>query len=155
MTPYPTLEMLIGKAVSHVWTDYSALFIELGKLNEGKIHRNGVKGNPTGEITLFAGYGWRLERIRSVIAGSNCSSKKRNTITQKLRNSIIEDVQISSRIPELQIKFSNGFWLVTFDADSGQPDWSVGFNALGGEYLAVVRGKLHVDKRRAEHDFRK
>lgn len=149
MTPNPTLEMLVGKTVSHVWTDCSALFIEVGKLNEGKTHRNGVKGNPAGEITLFAGYGWRVERIRSVIAGSSCDSKKRNTITQELRDTIIEEVQISSRIPELQIKFSNGLWLVTFNPDPGQPDWSVSFNDRGLGHLSVARGKLYVDQRRA------
>lgn len=154
MTTQPMLEMLIGKSVSHVWTDCSALFIELGKLSEGKLHRNGVKGNPSGEITIFAGYCWRIERIRSVVAGSNCSSRQRNAISKELQNTIVDDVQISSRIPELQIKFSNGLWLVTFNPDSAQPDWSIGFNTLGRKYLSVARGKLQIGKRRDGQDCR-
>lgn len=143
MSHETSLELIHGKKVSHVWLAGSALYIELGELSPGKLYKNGHVGNPRGEIGLFAGYGWRLERARSIVGGSDCTTRKRNSITRALLNSTIEEVIISSRIPELQIRFSSGLWLATFSPDPGQPCWAIEFSALGLGFLSVERGKVH------------
>ena len=144
----PTLEMLVGKRVSHVWLgDYSALYVELGELSPGRIRRNGSIGNPRGEITIYVGFDWRIEKIKSIVGGRNASTKKRCSIVEGLLQRTVETVEISSRIPELQIQFSSGLWLVTFNPNAGQPNWSIGFNALGLGHLCVNRGSLNIDSR--------
>lgn len=141
MSALQLLETLKGQKVTYVWTDYSALFIEFGKLSTGKLLVNGAIGHPIGEISLSVGYTWRIERIRSVIAGSNCNAKKRISASEKLLNSLVEDINISNRIPELQIEFSNGLWLQTFNPDPKQPDWMIKFNQPLNGNILVANGK--------------
>ena len=151
VVPAPTLEMLVGKKVSHVWFgDYSALYIELGELSLGKVRRNGTTGNPRGEITIYVGFDWRIEKAKSIVGGKNLSRKKRRSIIGGLPQRTIEKIEIVGRIPELQIQFSSSLWLITFNLSASQPDWSIGFNAMGLGHLCVNRGSLHVDRRNAK-----
>jgi hypothetical protein len=134
--------------VSHVWFGHgSALFLELGILSPGKKRKDGSIGNPQGEITVMVDYDWRVERQRSILGGSSDSPKRRVSISNKLLNVTITSAQTVGRIPELQLQFSNGLWVVTFSHDEGQPTWAVGFKSLGLCWLCVERGKLCVDHR--------
>jgi hypothetical protein len=145
LTSAPTLEMVVGKSVAHVWLgDYSSLYLELGTLSPGRRRRDGSIGNASGEITIYAGYDWRIERIKSIVGGRNVTAKKRYSIVEGLLQRTIEAIEVSSRIPELQIRFSSGLWLVTFNPNAGQPVWSVSFNTPDLGDLCVDRGNIHV-----------
>jgi len=144
----PSLSMLIGKAVSHTWFgDYAALYLEIGDLTEGEIRRDGSCGNPIGEITLYAGFDWRIERKQSILGGSKNSTRRRLSLSNKLIGASIISAELLGRIPELQLTLSNSLWLVTFNSYNGQPDWSVSFNSLRLGHLCVERGRLSIDRR--------
>lgn len=144
----PSLSILVGKTVSHTWFgDYSSLYLEIGNLTKGRIRRDGSWGNPIGEITLYAGFGWRIERKQSILCGSKCSSRRRLSLSKKIVGASIISAELSGRIPELQIAFSNKLWLATFNPYNGQPEWSVSFNSLRLGHLCVERGRLSIDHR--------
>ena len=133
--------------VSHIWFGHgSALFLELGDLSERKRKDSSI-GNPQGEVTVMADFGWRVERQKSILGGCGDSKKRWGSISKKILGANILSAQVVGRIPELQLQFSNGLWLVTFTRYEGQPTWAVNFKALGLGWLCVERGKLCVDRR--------
>jgi hypothetical protein len=134
--------------VSHVWFGHgSALFLELGALSEGRKRKDGSTGNAMGEITVMIDFGWRVERQRSILCGSGDTRSRQASVSKKLLGASVLSAEVVGRIPELQLKLSNGLWLVTFTCYAGQPTWAVGFKALGLGWLCTKRGKLYVDSR--------
>jgi len=141
MSTQPTLALLCGLPVSHVWFGHgSALFLELGALSRGRAHRDGSTGNSKGEVTVIADFGWRIERIRSILGGSGDSKKALLSITQKLLGATVLSAQFVGRVPELELQFSNGLWLVTFSHYAGQPTWAVLFGESGE--ICIKGGRL-------------
>ena len=108
---------------------------------------DGGAGNPRGEITVIADFGWRVERQRSILGGSGDSKRRWATVSRKLLGASVLSAQTVGRIPELELQLSNGLWLVTFSRYEGQPTWAVLFRALGVGALAIERGRLHIDTR--------
>ena len=100
-----------------------------------------------GEVTIFAGYDWRLERKASIAAGSGDSLRKRSAVADSLLGTTVSFAGVTGRIPELQLAFSNGIWLSTFATQQGQPDWSVSFNLESPLHLCVERGVITLDRR--------
>jgi hypothetical protein len=145
----PSLNYIARLPVSHVWFgDYSALYLELGELKPGKQRKDGTAGNPFGQITVYAGYSWRLERAGVVYSGKANTTDDRHKVATAVKNSTITTASTVGGTLDLQVEFSNGFWLVTFDETEGDPEWSVSFNT-GREHLCVSEGRLHVDRRDA------
>ena len=144
----PNLGLLIGMTISHVWLGYgSALFLELGMLTEGKKRKDDSIGNSKGEVTIIVDFDWRIEGCRSILGGSQDSRKRSISLSRKLLQASVISAQLVGRIPELQLQLSNGFWVVTFSHEKGQPSWAILFNALGLGSLGVERGKLKIDDR--------
>jgi hypothetical protein len=134
--------------VSHIWFGIgSALFLELGALSEGRRQKDGTEGNPKGEVTVVADFGWRVERQRSILGASGDSKRRQVSSAGKLLGTTILSAQLVGRIPELQLQFSNGLWLVTFTRYEGQPTWAVLFRALGLGALCIKGGRPYVDTR--------
>ena len=134
--------------ISHVWFGHgSALFLELGTLSEGRKRKDDSVGNPQGEITVMVDYEWRVESQRSIVGGSSESRKRCISISQKLLNTKVASAKVVGRLPELELQLSNGFWVVTFSHDKGQPSWAVLYSSLGLGALCVERGKLYVDNK--------
>lgn len=134
--------------VSHIWFGIgSALFLELGALSEGRWRKDGAEGNPQGEVTVVADFGWRVERQRSILGASGDSKRRQVSSSGKLLGTTILSVQLVGRIPELQLQFSNGLWLATFTRYEGQPTWSVLFRAQGLGALCIKGGRPYVDTR--------
>ena len=94
----------------------------------------------------MADYDWRIERAMSIVAGSN-DPRKRGAAAQKLLGSRVTSANVVGRIPELQLGFSNGLWLVTAALSRGQPSWAVLFSHPKLGALEVKNGRLHHDKR--------
>jgi hypothetical protein len=145
----PTLDLLVGHAVSHIWFgDYSALYFELGELTPSKlIRRDGSSGNPRGEFTVYAGFDWRIERPRSVYGSRDCTRRRQRSITAKLLGTMVTSAGVFGRLPELQIGFSSGMWLTTFGLGRGDPDWSVSFRRPSVIHLSTTQGRLSFDRR--------
>jgi hypothetical protein len=155
MPDQPSLAMLAGMVVSHVWFGHgSALFVELGELSEGRTRTDGSAGNPSGAVTVMVDSGWRVERARSILAGSGDSKRRMASASNKLLGASIVSAELVGRIPELQLQFSNGLWLVTFSRYEGQPGWAVLFGAPRLGALCVELGRLHVDTRRPQKQSR-
>ena len=134
---------LIGLPVSHVWfSDYSVVYFELGELTPSeRTRRDGSPGNPDGEITVYAGFDWRIERARSIVCSRNDSQKRRYSVCESVLGSTVVESSVFGRIPELNIGFSSGLWLVTFGLSRSDPQWSIGFRQ-SGSYLSARRTKL-------------
>ena len=134
---------LVGLPVSHVWfSDYSIVFFELGELTPSELVRDdGSQGNPDGEVTVYAGFDWRIERARSIYCGKRDTQKRRDSVCERLLGSTVVESSVFGRIPELNIGFSSGLWLVTFSLFRGNPDWSIGFRQ-SGSYLTARGTKL-------------
>jgi len=148
MANQPSLALLAGMPISHVWFGYgSALFLELGVLSEGRKRKDGSIGNPRGEVTVTVDFGWRVERQRSILCGSGDSKRRWASVSEKLLGASVLTAQTVGRIPELELQLSNGLWLVTFSRYKGQPTWSVSLRALGLGALHIKGGRLHVDTR--------
>ena len=147
MIQKPTIAEICGLKVSTTWFgDYSALYLELGKLTP-KWRKDGSAGHPLGEITLYAGFGWRVEGPRSIRGGSKSSRTQWVLLAKKLEGATIQQAEATGRIPELAVGFSNGLWLVTFDSYGGQPEWSISFNRSKQGHLGVENGHLVHDDR--------
>ena len=147
MMKQPSLDLVIGREVSHTWFgDYSSLYLELGELT-AKRRKDGTAGNPEGEITLYAGFDWRVERPRSILGGSKSERKQWPILAKRLEGATVRAVAITGRLPELIVSLSNGLTLATFNSSDGQPDWVVSFNRLGLGHLCVMNGHLAHDQK--------
>jgi|GEM_PF-5229697 len=147
MTLEKILSGVVGMDVSHVWfSDYSVVYFELGLLTASqKIRRDGSVMNPTGQVTIYAGYDWRIERENLILCSRDCEKELRHTICKNLKNFKITEVSVFGRIPELSVGFSNDVWLATFGLSKGDPDWSVTFNEQSITVFAE-QGKLVTEK---------
>jgi hypothetical protein len=143
-----SVDLLKDQIVSYSWFgDYSALYLEIGDLKE-QFKKDGTKrDHPIGAITLYTGFGWRIEGPRSIIGGSESAKSNQKQLANKLIKSTITSIETIGRISELSIGFSNGVYLSTFNASKGQPDWTISFNKLGIGHLGIQRGFLHHDTR--------
>ena len=149
MNPELLLSALVGKPVSHVWFgDYSALYLELGVLTPSdRVRRDGSAFNPRGEMSIYAGFDWRIERPRSIFGSRDCSRRRQRTMTTSLLGSTIVAASTFGRIPELQVEFSNGLWIATFGLSRGSPDWHVTFRSPTTIHLCAQNGRLFIDRR--------
>jgi hypothetical protein len=142
----PSFDLLVGLEVSHTWLgDYSSLYLELGELT-AKRRKDGTAGNPEGEITVYAGFGWRVERPRSILGGNKSGQNQWSVLAKKLEGAVVLSAELTGRVPELSIRLSKGFTLATFAADRGQPQWTISFNKLDLGHLCVRNGHLSHDQ---------
>ena len=140
------IESLLGRRISHAWLSHSALYLELGPLSPGRQLKRGGVGNPRGQLSIFVGYEWRIERLMSILGGSGTNPRRRNNLVTQLIEQNIETVQTIGRLPELYLGLSSGLSLVTFSTESGQPEWGVHFNEGNSGYLGVKRGSIRFSR---------
>ena len=136
------LQSIVGSTVSHSWREHSWLYLELNDLTEGRLLKDGARGNPRGDVSIFAGYSWRIERTSSILGGSEDTTKRRCMLAKLLIGKTIENVQISSHVSELSLRFSSGLWLSTFTTGRGDPDWDISFRRPNLGTLGCVKTKL-------------
>jgi hypothetical protein len=138
---------LLGMSVSHVWfSDYTVFYLELGILTPNEMRRrDGSLMNPEGQISIYAGFDWRIERPLSIFCSRDSTRRQRESVCQGLVGTRISEVALFGRIPELSIGFSSGVWLATFGLSRGDPDWSISFNDPG-VHLFTKRGRLAIEE---------
>ena len=116
---------LVGMTVSHVWRGLgSALFIEFGELTP-RLRGDGSTGNPEGELSLGVEWDWRIEDATSIVFGSGTTDEDWPAHFRRLNGLHVWNLQLTDRLPEIDLAFSNGFRLRTFCTGDSQPQWFV------------------------------
>lgn len=134
---------LIGLAVSRPWRGYgSALFLELGSLR-----RLPPQKNPKGRFTVMIEWSWRIERARSIEAGSWSSERRINAGIARFAGLRVTEVLVEGRLPELVIGLSDKRRVHSFMTAEGQPAWTILMRAAG--WITVERGRLIHDTQNA------
>jgi hypothetical protein len=118
---------LKGMTVSHIWRGYGTpFFLELGVLTPStKTRRDGSLRNPTGQISIEVGEGWRIEDTDAIRCGSWSEEALRSSSVECFLNAAIEDVRLFGRLPEIDLTSSCGLHWVSFTLSEGQPDWAI------------------------------
>jgi hypothetical protein len=136
---------LIGLPVSHLWRGHgSALFLEFGQLRPSTtIRRDGSPGNPTGEMSLMIEWSWRIEGRRSILCGSWSDEQKWPRAFKLVQNARVAEAALFGRLPEIEIRLTNGVRVLSFMTAEGDPDWTL-FDRHGDQtrWLCVRRGSL-------------
>jgi hypothetical protein len=145
---YGLISKILGKKISLAWfSDYSAMYLEIGDLHPGKILLNGKTGKPRGEYTIYVGYDWRIERLKTIVGGLNFSKKRHEKLAQILVGKEIIAINCFGRIPEISIEIARNIWISTFGIDGHQPEWSIRIEANPFSCLCVENGEITIDSR--------
>lgn len=114
---------LIGIQVSHAWRGHgSAVYIELGDL-VARTKRDGTAGQPLGEVTLGLDWSWRFEHQNSIICGSCSEDEIWLKTVGLIPGESIEAIDLCGHLPEITVSLSNGYRVLSFATDVGQPGW--------------------------------
>lgn len=117
---------LVGMEVRHLWRGYgSAIFLEFGALSPGRVRRDGLAGNPVGDLTISIEWSWRVEDATSIICGSWSKEELWEPTFDLIRGSRVTELTLVGRLPEIDLTLSNNRHLVSFATAEGQPAWSV------------------------------
>ena len=128
MGPEHMLASAKALPVAHVWFgDYLALYLELGILGPGRPRKHGLTvGNPVGQLTLYAGYDWRIGGPRSIVAGVKSARSRAEAAAKSLVGCHIKSVEVLPKLLELRVEFEGGRSLTTLSLSEGQPQWTLG-----------------------------
>ena len=140
----PFCSAIIGKSVSDIWADGSALFLEVGN----KIAATGRLASILGssyELSLAIRSSWRIEQTKSILGGSWSDQKERSVLLKKLVGASVTDIQFIGELPEIYVVFSNGLRFSSFTASRGQPEWALITRNPNLGTLCVRRGSLFVE----------
>jgi hypothetical protein len=134
-----------GLPVSHTWRGFgSAIFLELGRLHEPPPLRATPPArrppNPRGEFGVMLEWSWRVERARSIEAGSWSTDRRIDTAVARLRGPRVIELAVTGRLPELVLALSDGRWVHSFMTAEGQPEWTLFLP--DGSWLTVERGRI-------------
>jgi hypothetical protein len=122
------------------------LYLELGKLAQGKIYKSGKRGNPRGEITIYMGFDWVVKEAGSVIGGSKNSKLEYKSLASKLMNTSILDAVLAAGSNNLQVQFENDLTFITSELTKSEQDWSISFNTPYFGHLSIENGVFHISK---------
>ena len=142
------LASVLGLNVSRPWmSDHGVLYLELGDLRKVRLRsprRDGSRDTTKGSVTLFAGYSWRLDGPRSIYGSNRSPPQLREKLVARMLGAQVVSVETIGAVPELEIFLSHGLTLRTFNANSGQPYWTISLNEKPAIHLIVKGGKLKV-----------
>jgi hypothetical protein len=116
-----------GLSVTHIWRGYGeTLFVELGELSPStKVRRDGTAMNPTGQVSVEFHGGWRIEAAQDIRCGSASDAHEVALVLAALIGRKIAALAIVGRPPEVSLTLDDDYYLTSFTAVSGDPDWSV------------------------------
>jgi hypothetical protein len=137
---------LVGLPLSGTWRGYgSALFLELGLLTPSA-------QKPKGEASVMIEWSWRVESPRAIAFGSWSGVRRIDRGIQSLAGSVIEDISLVGRLPEISIRLSDKRWIQSCMTTDGQPEWAIVLRERS--WLCVKRGRVCIhaaDKRKDSH----
>ena len=124
------------------------MYVELGALTpSAKKRRDGTLYNAKGEITLFAGYAWRMSESGFPIGGNASNPQERDNMRDRLIGKTVVSIGAHGRPPELLVKLSDGCHLETSSPVGEGPSWTLSFTAMGLGHLGVTDGRIQHDDR--------
>lgn len=138
------VESLIDLPVSHIWRGYgSALFLEFGKLTPRVLKTGRKLRNDSGEMGLSITWSWRIENENSIVAGSWSEDSEWSKYFEQFLGSRVASASLFGRLPEIELRFSNGMYLCSMMTAEGDPSWSISNRRAGIiESVGVVSGRL-------------
>jgi hypothetical protein len=127
-------QRLCGMELTLVWLGFSsACFLEFGNLRTG-FHRNGRPHRfPTGKMSVFLSWSWRIEHSNRIVVGSWSDDDDWQPVFDQTTGSRVLDITHFGRLPEIEIELSNGFRLLSFMTVEEGPDWTISSLAPHGE----------------------
>jgi hypothetical protein len=125
---------LRGMELTLIWLGYSsACFLEFGNLRT-RFHRNGRPFRfPTGEMSVFLSWSWRIEHGNRIVVGSWSDDDDWQPAFDQVTGSRVLDISHFGRLPEIVIEFSNGFRILSFMTVGEGPDWNISSLGPNGE----------------------
>ena len=85
-------------------------------------------------------WSWRVERARSIEAGSWSTDRRIDAAVARLRGPRVSTLAVVGRLPELLLGLSDGRWVHSFMTAEGQPAWTLFLP--DGSWLTVERGRI-------------
>ena len=85
-------------------------------------------------------WSWRVERARSIEAGSWGTDRRIDGAVARLRGPTVSVISVTGRLPELVIELADGRWVHSFMTAEGQPEWTVFLP--DGSWITVERGRI-------------
>jgi hypothetical protein len=136
---------LIGKPISHLWRGFgSAVFFEFGDLTP-TLKRDGLPGNPEGQVSLGVEWSWRIEDDTKILAGSWSDEKLWEPAFALLRAARIERLNLIGRLAEIGLATDQGVHFISFSTTDGQPQWHLVDRRLEqAQWITVRNGKLYL-----------
>jgi hypothetical protein len=126
-------QRLRGMELTFVWRGFgSACFLEFGHLRY-MVHKNRQSRFPTGEMSVFLSWSWRIEHGNRIIVGSWSDDEDWQPAFDLMTGAKVLDITHFGRLPEIEIELSNGFRLLTFMTVEEGPDWTISSRAATGE----------------------
>jgi hypothetical protein len=117
------LNSLVNLPVSLPWKGHgSAIFLELGVLTSTAGQR---RKREKGEANIYVGWDWRIEEGAKVLFGSSNSRPVIEDGISILCGVRIDDLLIQGDVPELLIRFSNGYRLISAAMCDDGSEWSI------------------------------
>jgi hypothetical protein len=143
---------LINLPLSRIWQGYgSAIFLEFGTVQRRQ-RRDGSPGNPRGEWTLMIEWSWRIEGKRRVWCGSWSDGARWPRAFARMEGARVDSVSLYGRLPEIDLKLSNGLHLLSMVTVEGDPDWARVKRSEGNSTMVYVRaGRLCFDNETEFH----
>jgi hypothetical protein len=136
---------LVGIPVTHIWRGYgSAIFIELGELKPGRLLRNGTPGNPKGPFGLKIEWSWRIEGKRRIWCGSWSDEAGWPRAFRRLLGSTVSSISLFGRLPEIDMRLSNGLHIVSMMTAEGDPQWVLSERGKPGHAFMIRAGRLQM-----------
>jgi len=133
---------LIGLPLSRIWQGCgSAIFLEFGRVQPRR-RRDGSRG----EWTLMIEWSWRIEGKRRVWCGSWSDGARWPRAFARLEGAKVTSISLYGRLPEIDLKLSNGLHVMSMVTVEGDPDWALVKRDDGGSTSVSVRaGRLRLD----------
>lgn len=128
------LQLLAGMPVSRTWKgNGTAIFLELGALTNDAKRRY-----PRGEVTVYVGWDWRVERGTGVLFGSSNPGSGIADGIATLAGLTIQSAAIAGVVPELLLVFSDGARLQSAAMCTATSAWDV--SLPGDVWMSCVDG---------------
>jgi hypothetical protein len=117
---------LTGLPITHIWRGIGAsIFVEFGKLVPSGLRKDGSQKNPHGEWSLMLEWSWRIEGKRRIWCGSRGDESRWPRVFAKLLDSSVVSLNLTGRLPEIDVGLSNGLHFVSMMTIEGDPCWGL------------------------------
>lgn len=119
------------------------MFLDLGQMRRNyakRIDGEAVFVGKVGRASVMVEWSWRIERPRSILAGSFSEDDWIDTAIAGLPGPRIKEITLEGRLPEIRVQLENGVAVASYMTAEGQPVWTLFLP--DGSWINVDRGRL-------------